>query len=105
MRAMPLAAIDLEHVKFSWPGAPMLLEIERLKVERGERVFLRGPSGSGKSTLLGLIGGVLAPNARQRARARPAAARYVSCAARPLPRRTRGFRVPDVQPGPLPVGS
>jgi putative ABC transport system ATP-binding protein len=60
---MPLAAIDLEHVKFSWPGAPTLLEIERLKVERGERVFLRGPSGSGKSTLLGLIGGVLAPNA------------------------------------------
>ena len=60
---MPLAAIDLEHVKFSWPGAPTLLEIERLKVERGERVFLRGPSGSGKSTLLGLIGGVLAPDA------------------------------------------
>ncbi|HEY6125971.1 MAG TPA: ABC transporter ATP-binding protein [Steroidobacteraceae bacterium] len=48
-------------MKFSWPGAPVLLEIERLQVERGERVFLRGPSGSGKSTLLGLIGGVLAP--------------------------------------------
>ncbi|HEU5134207.1 MAG TPA: ATP-binding cassette domain-containing protein [Steroidobacteraceae bacterium] len=60
---MPAAAIDLQHIKFSWPGAPALLEIERLQVERGERVFLRGPSGSGKSTLLGLIGGVLAPNA------------------------------------------
>jgi putative ABC transport system ATP-binding protein len=60
---MPSAAIDLEHVKFSWPGAPVLLEIERLHVASGERVFLRGPSGSGKSTLLGLIGGVLAPAA------------------------------------------
>jgi putative ABC transport system ATP-binding protein len=60
---MPSAAIDLEHVKFSWPGAPLLLEIERLRVASGERVFLRGPSGSGKSTLLGLIGGVLAPGA------------------------------------------
>jgi putative ABC transport system ATP-binding protein len=58
---MPSAAIDLEHLKFAWPGARPLLEIERLSIARGERVFLRGPSGSGKSTLLGLIGGVLAP--------------------------------------------
>ena len=56
-------AIELEHVKFSWPGGPALLDIPQLRVLRGERVFLRGPSGSGKSTLLGLIGGVLAPDA------------------------------------------
>jgi putative ABC transport system ATP-binding protein len=59
---MPMAAIDLEHVKFAWPGRPALLDIGRLQVATGERVFLRGPSGSGKSTLLGLIGGVLAPS-------------------------------------------
>jgi len=58
---MPMAAIDLEHVKFAWPGTPTLLDIERLQVASGERIFLRGPSGSGKSTLLGLMGGVLAP--------------------------------------------
>ena len=61
MAAMPDDAIDLEQLTFAWPGAPALLRIERLRVARGERVFLRGPSGSGKSTLLGLIGGVLAP--------------------------------------------
>jgi putative ABC transport system ATP-binding protein len=59
---MPMAAIDLEAVKFAWPGTPALLDIAHLQVARGERVFLRGPSGSGKSTLLGLIGGVLAPS-------------------------------------------
>ena len=56
-------AIELAQVEFAWRGAPPLLAIDRLVIERGERVFLRGPSGSGKSTLLGLIGGVLAPAA------------------------------------------
>ena len=60
---MSAAAIELEQVKYSWPGGPALLNIPRLHVMRGERVFLRGASGSGKSTLLGLIGGVLAPDA------------------------------------------
>jgi putative ABC transport system ATP-binding protein len=60
---MSNAAIELENVKFAWPGGPALLDIPRLRIMRGERVFVRGPSGSGKSTLLGLIGGVLAPDA------------------------------------------
>lgn len=60
---MTTAAIDLQGVKFAWPGAPPLLDVGQWRVARGERVFLRGPSGSGKSTLLGLIGGVLAPDA------------------------------------------
>jgi putative ABC transport system ATP-binding protein len=60
---MPTAAIELEQLRFSWPGGPALLNIPSLRVLRGERVFLRGPSGSGKSTLLGLVGGVLAPDA------------------------------------------
>jgi putative ABC transport system ATP-binding protein len=58
-------AIDIEQLRFAWGAAPALLEIERLQVARGERVFLRGPSGSGKSTLLGLIGGVLVPTSGQ----------------------------------------
>jgi putative ABC transport system ATP-binding protein len=58
---MDVPAVELEQLKFAWPGEPTLLSIEGLAIARGERVFLRGPSGSGKSTLLGLIGGVLAP--------------------------------------------
>lgn len=49
------------QLKFAWPGAPLLLDIERFDLAAGERLFLRGPSGSGKSTLLGLISGVLTP--------------------------------------------
>ncbi len=56
-------AIDLDAVRYAWPGKPLLLDIERLVIARGERLFLRGPSGSGKSTLLGLLGGVLTPAA------------------------------------------
>lgn len=56
-------AIELENVRFAWPGGPPLLAVRDFRVARGERVFLRGPSGSGKSTLLGLVGGVLAPDA------------------------------------------
>ncbi len=55
-------AIELEAVRYAWPGEAVLLDIERLAIARGERVFLRGPSGSGKSTLLGLIGGILTPS-------------------------------------------
>jgi putative ABC transport system ATP-binding protein len=54
-------AIELQAVEFSWKGQERLLDVGRLTIERGERVFLKGPSGSGKSTLLGLIGGVLTP--------------------------------------------
>jgi putative ABC transport system ATP-binding protein len=54
-------SIVLHDVTFAWPGGPPVLSIERLHIDRGERVLLRGPSGSGKSTLLGLIGGVLEP--------------------------------------------
>ena len=54
--------IELEQVSFRWRrGAPVVLEIDHLAVEGGERVFVEGASGSGKSTLLSLIGGVATP--------------------------------------------
>ena len=59
---MPDPLIRLETLRFGWPGQPVpLLQIDRLALAPGERLFLHGASGSGKSTLLGLIAGVLAP--------------------------------------------
>ena len=55
-------AIAISALVFSWNnGHNPILNIERLNVKRGERVFIEGPSGSGKSTLLSLIAGVTIP--------------------------------------------
>ncbi len=58
---MTAALIELTDLGFAWPGHPELLDIPHLRLERGERLFLKGPSGSGKTTLLGLLGGVQLP--------------------------------------------
>ncbi|WP_375054980.1 ABC transporter ATP-binding protein [Zobellella sp. DQSA1] len=50
--------ISIANLRFSWPGQPELLHIERLELMPGERIFIKGPSGSGKSTLLGLLAGI-----------------------------------------------
>jgi putative ABC transport system ATP-binding protein len=55
-------AIAIRDLQFRWRAdAPPTLIIDRLEVERGERLFIKGPSGSGKSTLLSLLGGVTTP--------------------------------------------
>jgi putative ABC transport system ATP-binding protein len=54
-------ALRLSQLQFGWRDQAPLLRIDKLQLNRGENVLLRGPSGSGKSTLLGLIGGVLLP--------------------------------------------
>lgn len=53
--------LELQNIKFGYDRSETLIQIDELRIARGESVFLRGPSGSGKSTLLGLIGGVLNP--------------------------------------------
>lgn len=59
-------ALALDGVRFRWPRAGTdTLDIERLHLQRGERVLLRGDSGCGKSTLLSLAAGVLVPQAGQ----------------------------------------
>ena len=56
--------VDIERVRFAWkPGRRDLLDIARLQIAAGERVFFEGPSGSGKSTLFSLLGGVVRPRA------------------------------------------
>ncbi len=59
-------ALTLDGVRFRWPrSSGDTLDIERLHLQRGERVLLRGDSGCGKSTLLSLAAGVLVPQAGQ----------------------------------------
>ena len=55
-------AIEISELQFSWgtSSAP-ILDINSLRVDKGQSVFIEGPSGSGKSTLLALIAGVLTP--------------------------------------------
>lgn len=52
--------IALEDVQFGY-GMRLVLDIQRLWIEQGSSVLLRGISGGGKSTLLGLLAGVLLP--------------------------------------------
>ena len=51
-------AIEVQGLRYAWPGQPPLLDLPELRIARGEKLFLHGPSGSGKSTLLALLGGV-----------------------------------------------
>ena len=54
--------IQIEDLRFGWPGAAPLLRCDRFLLQRGEHLYVRGPSGSGKSTLLNLFAGVLTPD-------------------------------------------
>ncbi len=53
--------VDIQNLRFGWPGQSPVLDIPAWQVAPGERVFLQGASGSGKSTLLGLLSGVHQP--------------------------------------------
>lgn len=54
--------LSLQDICFSWPRQNQpVMQLEKLEVAAGERIFLRGPSGSGKTTLLSLIAGIATP--------------------------------------------
>jgi len=56
------SVLAIEDLRFAWPGQDeTVLDIERLSIGPGEKVFLHGPSGSGKSTLLAAIGALVVP--------------------------------------------
>ena len=61
-----LAAVTLQGVQVRYTDdAPLVLNIDRLTVEQGERVAIIGPSGSAKTTLLRLINGYVQPEVGQ----------------------------------------
>jgi len=53
--------VEIDNLAFRWPDSRFGLEVPRLAIAEGERVFIRGTSGSGKSTLLNLLSGILVP--------------------------------------------
>jgi len=56
------AAVLIRDLAFRWHDeAPVVLALDGLSIDAGERVFVEGPSGSGKSTLLSLLAGVTVP--------------------------------------------
>lgn len=56
-------AIGLKNCLFSYDtNSKLVINIDQLDIESGEKVFLYGPSGHGKSTLLNLTAGVLKAN-------------------------------------------
>ncbi len=55
-------AVRIQDMAFHWHDqAPVVLALDTLTIEAGERVFIEGPSGSGKSTLLSLLAAVTVP--------------------------------------------
>lgn len=56
------AAVLLRNLRFRYADdGPLVLAIDHLSVEPGERIAVVGPSGSGKTTLLRLLNGSLRP--------------------------------------------
>jgi zinc transport system ATP-binding protein len=57
-----MPAVVVEHVSFSYDGAPVLIDVN-LTVDEGDLVSIIGPNGGGKTTLIKLMLGVLKPQA------------------------------------------
>jgi zinc transport system ATP-binding protein len=54
-------AVELEDVRFAYPGGPDVLREVDLRLERGEFVAVAGPNGGGKTTLVRLLLGLERP--------------------------------------------
>jgi len=54
--------IEIEGLKFHYPGSNFNFLIEKLNIEKAQKVAVTGPSGYGKTTFLNLISGILPPD-------------------------------------------
>lgn len=52
---------QVADLKFTYPGRPETLALERLQIRAGEKVAILGSVGAGKSTLLKLLAGLFQP--------------------------------------------
>ncbi|NTV62316.1 MAG: ABC-F family ATP-binding cassette domain-containing protein [Oscillochloris sp.] len=59
------AVLDIEDLRFAYPGGRDLFGGLRMELRHAERVALVGPNGAGKSTLLKLVVGQLSPQGGQ----------------------------------------
>jgi phosphonate transport system ATP-binding protein len=60
------SAIELQGVQVRYSNnSPLVLDIETLTINQGERVALIGPSGAAKTTLLRLVNGYVRPETGQ----------------------------------------
>jgi putative ABC transport system ATP-binding protein len=50
--------VQIENIRFDWVSDTKLINIPNLKIEKGEKVLIKGESGSGKTTLLSLLTGI-----------------------------------------------
>lgn len=58
--------LDLQSVRFAWPGAAQpVIDLAALQLRPAQRLLLRGGSGCGKTTLLSLAAGVLLADSGQ----------------------------------------
>lgn len=55
------SALHLDHLSFSYPDRPDVLQDITLTIAPGERVGIIGPNGTGKTTLFLLLCGILKP--------------------------------------------
>jgi phosphonate transport system ATP-binding protein len=55
--------VSIQNIKVRYaPDGPLALDVERLDIQKGERVAIIGQSGAGKTTLLRLINGYVNPD-------------------------------------------
>jgi putative ABC transport system ATP-binding protein len=54
--------IEIESLKFAYPGGVFNLDVPNFELRQGEKLALIGPSGSGKTTLLNLVSGIVIPD-------------------------------------------
>ncbi len=54
--------LELKNVSFSYPNKNNILENISIKIQKGDKLLIKGNSGTGKSTLINLICGLIEPN-------------------------------------------